>query len=148
MPALLSRSNPAEFKADQTFDVIFALSFFSHMPDATWGAWFRALFANLAEHGLLIFTTHGRAGYEDLGRPQLAPSGFWFAPMSEQKDLPTEEYGCTVVTPSYVLEKAESCAGAALVFFREGFWWGKQDVYVVQRTSSDDFRRRPASVKG
>ncbi len=41
-------------------DVIFAHSFFSHMPETTWARWLKALANALAPRGVLIFTTPGR----------------------------------------------------------------------------------------
>ena len=131
---ICSCSDPAAFNANATFDVVFALSFFSHMPHLTFGGWIKALYATLAKDGLLIFTTHGR---NDLNRPDATPDGYWFAEMSEQKDIPTHEYGCMIVTPSYVIDKIGRLPGAVLIGYQEGFWWGKQDVFIVQKTGSD-----------
>ncbi len=134
---VLSRSRPADFALDRRFDVVFCLSFFSHMPDRTFGAWIEALFATLAPDGLLIFTTHGRQGHLDMGRPTLHPDGYWFAAMSEQKDIPTDDYGCMIATPVYVMQRIARCQGAAVVFFQESFWWGKQDLFVVRKVATD-----------
>lgn len=41
------------------YDVVFALSFFSHMPITTWARWLVALAKATRTDGLLIFTTHG-----------------------------------------------------------------------------------------
>lgn len=139
--ALLSRSDPAAFKPERQFDVVFALSFFSHIPDRNWGRWVAALFACLADNGLLIFTAHGRIAHEDVNRPALDPSGHWFLALSEQKDLPVDEYGTMIVTPAYAVERIEACPYAALLFFEEGFWWGKQDTYVIRRMPNE-FRKR------
>ena len=141
--ALLSRSDPAEFKPDRKFDVVFALSFFSHIPDRNWGRWVAALFDCVAENGLLIFTAHGRIAHEDVNRPQLDPAGYWFLALSEQKDLPTDEYGTMIVTPAYAAERIDACPDAALLFFQEGFWWEKQDTFVIRRVPNE-FRKRAA----
>jgi len=117
--AILSSHSPQEFTPDRTFDIIFALSFFSHMPDRTFGDWLAVLLGRLSENGLLIFTTHGRRGYSDVGNPKLEPEGYWFSPGSEQRDIPTDEYGCMITTPPYVLGRIVRCPSAALVFFRE-----------------------------
>jgi hypothetical protein len=133
--AVPSRARPSEFALGQTFDVVFALSFFSHMPDRTFGAWIEALFATVAGNGLLIFTTHGREAHADIGFPELHPDGYWFAPVSEQKDLPASDYGCMISTPSYAIDRIARCPGAALVHFHESFWWEKQDLYIVRKTN-------------
>ncbi len=132
---VLSRSQPAEFAAPRQFDVVFCLSFFSHMPDRTFGDWIEALFSSLSENGLLVFTTHGREAHGDVGRPALDPAGFWFAPLSEQKDIPTDEYGCMIVTPSYVMQRIARCRGATLVLFQAAAWWDKQDLFIVRKTT-------------
>ena len=139
VPAILSRSSPADFTTERAFDVVFALSFFSHMPDSTFGDWIAALFARVADGGLLIFTAHGRQTLADLGHPPVHPDGYWFSPYSEQKDIPGEQYGGMVASPFYVIDRIARCEGAALVQFRESFWWGKQDLYIV-RKASPDFR--------
>ena len=132
--AVLSRSRPAEFAVDRRFDVVFCLSFFSHMPDRTFGDWIEALYSTLSDNGLLIFTSHGREAHGDVGRPALNPEGYWFVPLSEQKDIPTDEYGCMIVSQLYVMERIARCKGATLVFFQEAFWWGKQDLFIIRKT--------------
>jgi methyltransferase family protein len=145
LSAVLSRSRPRDFVLDQSFDIVFALSFFSHMPDRRFGDWIEALFASLAEDGLLIFTTHGREAHTDMGRPALHPDGYWFAPVSEQRDIPTDEYGSMVATPFYVMERIARCPGAAAVFFHEAFWWGKQDLYIVRNVGTEFRPQRTAA---
>jgi SAM-dependent methyltransferase len=131
--SLLSRSDPHDFAVPRKFDIVFALSFFSHMPDRTWGAWFARLFDALADDGLLVFTTHGRVVHEDGGRPPLEPDGYWFGGTSEQRDLPVEDYRTMIVTPFYAFKCIEQSERAALVFFQEALWWGKQDTYIVRK---------------
>ncbi|MBV9757901.1 MAG: class I SAM-dependent methyltransferase [Alphaproteobacteria bacterium] len=144
--ALLSRSDPADFKPGRQFDVVFALSFFSHIPDRNWGRWVAALFDCVAENGLLIFTAHGRIAHEDVNQPQLDAAGYWFLALSEQRDLPTDEYGTMIVTPAYAAGRIEACSHAALLFFQEGFWWEKQDTYVIRRVPNEFRQRTSASA--
>jgi hypothetical protein len=135
--AVPSHSDPRQFNSPMKHDVIFALSFFSHMPDRTFGAWLEALFGMLADDGLLIFTTHGRIAHDDMNHPALVPGGYWFLPASEQKDLSTEEYGAMIATPFYVMNRLALCPRAAVLHFHEGFWWGKQDLFVVRKVAID-----------
>jgi SAM-dependent methyltransferase len=78
---------PEEFDLGQ-FDVVFILSFFSHLPQLSWRRWLLALAAHTAADGLLIFTTHGHRSRLNLGNPTIGTDGFWFKPESEQQDLP------------------------------------------------------------
>jgi SAM-dependent methyltransferase len=143
--AVLSCSDPRDFDAKEKFDVVFALSFFTHMPDRTFGAWIVALFETLADDGLLIFTTHGRVPYEQQNCPVLEPAGYWFFAGSEQKDLPSDEYGITITTPFYVMDQIAGCAGAAVLLFQEAFWWDHQDVFIVRKVRTD-FRPRQVEL--
>jgi SAM-dependent methyltransferase len=139
--AILSRTDPDDVTFPGTFDAIFALSFFSHVPDRTWGRWLRRLYGALAEGGLLIFTTHGRGGHDRAGRPPLTRDGYWFAASSEQADLQPEDYGTILVEPCYVFQHIERCEDAALVLFAEAFWWADQDIYVIRKTPGSSRRR-------
>ena len=134
---MLSAKVPEELGLDRVFDVVFALSFFSHMPKDTWGRWLRSLSAHTADNGLIIFTTHGLKSRNLMGGPTLDPDGFWFNPNSEQLDLDAAEYGTTITTFDYVYRELNSIPDIHLVKFQEGFWWGHQDVYILSRGNRD-----------
>jgi SAM-dependent methyltransferase len=57
--AIQSSSVPECFDAGREYDLVFVLSFFSHMPATTWSRWLSALFKTLRVGGSVIFTTHG-----------------------------------------------------------------------------------------
>lgn len=57
--AFLSTPRPPEWTVTQKFAVVFALSFFSHIPHSTFGPWLERLLNAVAPNGLFIFTTHG-----------------------------------------------------------------------------------------
>ena len=67
----------------------------------------------------------------------MEPDGHFFAPVSEQEDLPTDEYGCMIATPQYVTTQLGRCPDATLLAYEEGFWWGKQDVFVVRKVANE-----------
>jgi hypothetical protein len=130
---LLSASVPEEFSALERYDVVFALSFFSHMPKSTFGRWLLALYSALKTPGYLVFTTHGLACVMDAGIAEMPPDGFFFAPVSEQKDLDTSEYGCAVVTPGFVMGELCSTCAVDTVIYRYADWWKKQDLWIARR---------------
>lgn len=133
LDAMLSSSRPADFRCDRSFDVVFALSFFSHMPRATWSDWLSALYATVERRGVLLFTTQGRMSAKYFGDPDVSEDGFWFLADSEQKDLDVAEYGQTIVTEEFVRKELLATIGREPELFREGYWWGHQDLYVVRR---------------
>src|SRR5688572_26551863 len=47
VPTLTSTPVPEDFAPAEKFDMVFALSFFSHMPRSTYGRWLKALFNTL-----------------------------------------------------------------------------------------------------
>lgn len=132
--AILSATKPEDLRIESnSFDVVFALSFFSHMPDHTWGRWLSCLFDKVKPGGHLIFTTHGMITWANLGRPTIPESGIWFSPSSEQKDLDVAEYGSTIVTPEYVRKAVANLLHRDVLLMVEADWWGHQDLYVVKK---------------
>jgi len=73
-----STVKPENFPLKYIFDVVFALSFFSHMPPHTWGDWLEKLFSLVNIEGLIIFTTHGLHSSQYFGNPMIPDDGIWF----------------------------------------------------------------------
>ena len=116
-------------------DVIFAMSFFSHLPMTTYARWLRALAEKLAPDGALVFTANGHATHAlGVTGVEVGPDGFGFQPRSEQTDLDGGEYGITISYPAWVLRTlAAEVPGLRLAYFREGHWWAIQDTYICVR---------------
>lgn len=129
---VLSASRPEDLLLEQKFDAVFALSFFSHMPKASFSRWLRQLASFLKPGGYLVFTTHGMVSAKFFPDCRFDADGFYFKPESEQTDLDSAEYGSACTMPSYVLGQIFKERNWALTFFHEGHWWGHQDVYVVR----------------
>jgi 2-polyprenyl-3-methyl-5-hydroxy-6-metoxy-1,4-benzoquinol methylase len=129
----LSTTNPDNFATDMSFDIVFAFSFFSHMPKITFGKWITALYKLIRPGGLLVFTTHGRINKANCSIR--VKNGYGFAPASEQEDLNTSDYGVTISELSYVVKVLESQIGQSPVLFQEGatISGGYQDLYVVRK---------------
>jgi len=130
--AIGSSDNPDEFSTDRDFDVVFALSFFSHMPKQTWPRWLRALVRQVKSDGILIFTTHGLQSVRLFPDYCADAEGFWFKSVSEQDDLNTSLYGSTVTTFDYVNRQIAD-SGARLIRFQEAMWWQHQDLYILRK---------------
>jgi 2-polyprenyl-3-methyl-5-hydroxy-6-metoxy-1,4-benzoquinol methylase len=129
--AVLSNAIPEHLNLSKQYDVVFALSFFSHMPRSTWSRWVSVLYNNIRQGGVLLFTTHGDKSKQFLGNPIIPDDGFWFKAVSEQKDLDTLEYGSTIVTKEFVEKEVKASTGQPVALFKEGYWWGHQDLYGV-----------------
>jgi SAM-dependent methyltransferase len=133
--AIGSHPVPEDLHFPDGYDVVFALSFFSHIPDSTFRRWLAALFGAVNPGGILVFTTHGLLSMPLMGNIALNAGGFWFRPSSEQADLDPADYGSTVSSPAYVMNQLAPLEGAQLAEFRRGYWWTHQDVYVVARVA-------------
>ncbi len=132
---VMSAHVPEDFSLKEKFDVVFALSFFSHMPRSTFGRWIKALYSQLRCPGYLVFTTHGLASRKNYREPEIPADGFWFSATSEQGDLSTAEYGATIVTPDFVTREVHEHTGEKIFDHRHAFWWDHQDLWVVKRTA-------------
>lgn len=133
---ILSANNPEDLEIENnSFDIVFALSFFSHMPEHTWGRWLKILYDKVTPSGYLVFTTQGMISRKHFGNPRIPDSGIWFIPSSEQKDLDVADYGNTIVTPEYVKRAVEDILHQKILYMAEADWWGHQDLYVVNKAN-------------
>jgi len=133
-PAYVSAKDPEQLKIPGQFNVVAVISLFSHLPDRTFGRWLSALYALVAPGGYLIFTTIGESARPINPKiPTPGPDGIAFEPMSEQKDLDTQEYGNATVYPHYVGVQVGRLPGARLISYKAGVWWKYQDEYIVQK---------------
>jgi SAM-dependent methyltransferase len=131
--AILSCADPKDFPKDKQYDVVFALSFFSHMPYSTWSQWLTALYNAVAPGGAFIFTTQGLHSAKYFGEPKLDETGFWFLADSEQKDLDVATYGQTIVSESFVRGEIMDKLGRQAEVVNLGYWWEHQDCYIVRK---------------
>jgi SAM-dependent methyltransferase len=134
LESYLSSPTPEALAVPQQ-DVIVAMSFFSHMPNATYTRWLQSLANRLEPGGVLIFTANGFVT-EMRGTTgvKAGDNGFGFEPRSEQKDLDGGQYGITVSHPRWVIRALEQIPEIRLARFQEGHWWAIQDTYVCIRS--------------
>jgi hypothetical protein len=137
LDSFVSPTRPEEWTTKRTFEVVFALSFFSHIPDATFRRWIERLFGSVERGGLLIFTTHGAVSARNMKANGLNAdfdrSGYYWSPQSDQRDLDAKDYGTSAVTFDYVHNALRALPNFELIRFQQAFWWAHQDVYVVRK---------------
>jgi SAM-dependent methyltransferase len=131
--AIQSAHSPDKFDLGRSFDVIFVLSFFTHMPRRTWKPWLDALGRHLKPNGLLIFTAHGEVSQVKMGVAELERDGFFFHSVSEQRDLDTSEYGNTVTSFEYVYSQIRESGLKLLQFKQAGA--GHHDLYILHNNA-------------
>ena len=98
--SIQSSKDPAQFRCDERFDLIFVSSLFSHLPERTWGDWLERLHGLLAPSGILVFSVHDEA----LVPPthDLPDGGLLFLPENEADSWDVAEYGTTFVSEAFV----------------------------------------------
>ena len=133
LTAQISSPRPENFNLPLRYDVVFALSFFSHLPKKTFGPWVSALWEQVHLGGSLIFTTHGKLSIQHFPPFTFDEDGFYFFPISEQDDLPLSEYGSTINLPVFLESIFATLPNVASIEFFEGSFWGHQDLYIVQK---------------
>lgn len=129
-----SQACPEGLEFAEKYDVIFVLSFFSHMPRGTWYRWLSRLYSVLSGGGILLFTTHGKVTLQT-NAPQavLDEEGYWFSPGSEQLDLEDSTYGTTITLKKFVDARIALLPGVDYIYFEQAGWWNHQDVYIVRK---------------
>ncbi|MGH9824326.1 MAG: class I SAM-dependent methyltransferase [Blastocatellia bacterium] len=126
--------NQAVIEHDR-YDFIFTLSFFSHIPDSSFGDWLLLLYAALRPGGFLLFTTHGEASmkkYEHLANLYNPKAGFGYTVTSDQPDIEGENYGTMSVDFEYVVRQIRR-SPARIVQFQSAGWFGHQDEWIIQK---------------
>ncbi len=126
---------PEELSLPTEYDVIFVLSFFSHMPRSTWGRWLQRLYAGLQPGGILLFTTHGTTSMQYFPQATLDGTGYWFDQSSEQGDLETAKYGQTITSKEFVDAHIAQLLGAEYLAYEPAGWWEHQDLYIIRKPS-------------
>lgn len=133
VPGFLSSTTPEDLVWERTYDVVFVLSLFSHLPQHTWTRWLNCLYAGVAPGGLLVFSTHGTEAAQRQNVP-LDADGFFFAPSSESLAIDAQEYGTAFTSEAFVKARiAENMGADTLVHTAPVHFWNHQDAYVLRR---------------
>jgi SAM-dependent methyltransferase len=137
---IVSVADPADFPKEPTFDFIFASSFFTHMPEATFGRWLETLLSRLTEHGILAFSTHDMS-LLPRGVP-VPKSGILFLARSESRTLDVNQYGSNFVSEDFVARAVDRASGGSIRLHRIKRGLNMhQDIYILARHLNRDFTR-------
>ena len=128
---VVSSHDPESLSLAGPFDLVLAVSLFSHLPEGRFEAWLGRLWSLVAPRGLLAFSTNGERVMP--GSVRMPSSGLAYVPQSETTRLSGEEYGTTWVTPEFVRRAAAAAAPEAGLAFRADGLSGAQDLYVLAR---------------
>lgn len=138
LTSVLSTAHPDALHHSGRYDLILAISLFSHLPYATWGAWLARLYCLLKPDGRLLFTTLGATKRSEI-TPEMQTAlrheaaGFDFVPVNETLGrLPEDQYGSSYLTPEWVAGYVRQHRLGELAGTYPDGLWGNQDAYVVR----------------
>jgi SAM-dependent methyltransferase len=127
-----SATDPLALIIPKRYEVVFALSLFTHLPESTWQAWLRRLYAAVAPGGLLVLTTHGEGAAQRSG-VDLGGRGFAFFAASESQALGAQQYGTTFTSARFAGEAIAAAAAPAEVVHLPMAFWSYQDAWILRR---------------
>jgi SAM-dependent methyltransferase len=123
---------PLEFR-DGSFDLIYAVSVFTHLDEELQRRWLEELRRVLKPKGLLLFTVHGRAAWSGLepdAQRLMEERGFLCTKSSKLRGHLPQWYGTAYHSPEYVRETLGSLV-RIIAYIPEGL--GYQDVVIAGR---------------
>lgn len=127
----------SNFKLPQeSFDIVFCYSLFTHLNPNIWKNWFEVLINLVAEDGYFVITTRSPQFAKLKGDDLTGFDGILFSPKNETRGrLQPEIYGQTSVDKKYVEMIASSVGGNQYVeYFPGGSFDLYQDVHIFRKT--------------
>ncbi len=127
----VSTPRPEDLALGGPFDLVLAVSLFSHLPPEIFERWLARLYELVGEGGALVFSTHGPSLPDG---EAMSASGIVFRPVSETTRLDGAEYGTSWVSEDFVRRAADRASGgkARLSAHPLGLG-GHQDLYVMSK---------------
>ena len=126
-----STHDPEKLALPATYDLLFVLSMFTHLPPRVWVPWLRALKRAVKPGGLLVFSVHNEDVANEIG-VVFDAEGTHFITSSESPSIDGETYGTTFTTKAYVEDCVNSVFGGKPLRFQPQAFWHGQDGVVVR----------------
>lgn len=128
-------SPPMDFK-DNTFDFVYALSVFTHMPEGLQTEWMDELYRIIAPGGLLLITLHGRSRIHQLSPTEqeefLAGKMVVIYPESAGENV------CGAFHPEKSVRDQLAKRFTVVDFIESGARDSNQDIYILRKPDSPD----------
>ena len=133
----VNQPDPPLQYAEKSFDLVYAISVFTHLDQERQWRWFKELHRILRPGGWLLISLHGRSASNQLSGDDLArlvSDGFLFKTSSKLNGLLPDWYHTAYHTQEYV-EIALSSIFRIVAFLPGGF--GLQDAVILERAMEE-----------
>ena len=123
--------------ADGAFDLVYAISVFTHLDAGRQRAWAAELARVTRPGGIVLLTVHGpacAARFGDEGRARLGDEGFFFAPTDSVRGFFPDWYQASYQTPEYA--RAAFGEWFDVLGYIPGGGGGYQDVILLGKRPS------------
>lgn len=127
-----SAHDPDAIAAPRTFDLVFVLSLFTHLPPAMWDRWLKALHAMVRPGGALVFSVHNERAARREG-VAFDGQGTFFVASSESPSIPGQVYGTTFTTRRHAEDAVRAALGSSPLLYKDTAFWSGQDAVVVTK---------------
>lgn len=129
--AFASSHDPEKVALPSTYDLVFVLSMFTHLPIRMWIPWLRALKQLVKPGGLLVFSVHNESFAIDAG-VKFDAAGTHFISSSESPSIDGDTYGTTFTTRKFVIDSVKAVFGIPPLHYQAPAFWHGQDGVVVR----------------
>ncbi len=137
---LQSSHRPEQFAGEGGHSLVTVQSVFTHLPQASFEAWLKRLWQEVAPGGVLCLSTHNLDHKPEQVDDGQTETGFVFERHSESEHLDHEVYGTTWVSDAWIRAAIGRAAGSALdsiEFVPQGLW-DAQDLWVVSKAGKGE----------
>lgn len=114
------------------YELVFALSMFTHVPLEMWGPWLRCMWRGVAPGGLLIVSIHNEDAAKKMG-VQFSARGDHFMRSSESSSLDAAVYGTTFTTAQCAVNAVQDALHESVMSHEKIAFWTGQDALVIQK---------------
>lgn len=127
-----SSHEPDTLNFPAQYELVFALSMFTHVPLEMWGPWLKCMYRGVAPGGLLVITIHNEDAAKKMG-VQFSERGDHFIRSSESTSLDSAVYGTTFTTAQCAIKTIEDALQQTILAHEKIAFWTGQDAIIIQK---------------
>jgi hypothetical protein len=138
---LYSHEEPDQVVFDETYDLIWAGSFFTHLDERRFIGFLSVCESALEDDGLFIFTVHSAGHIESFGYREVQEGEAQMLRSYEAEgygyfQYPGQNYGDALASPAWVTKQLERLPRLRLLTYSIRGWHGYQDLIACVRTAA------------